>query len=105
MADDLNTAGALGALNMLCSEIFQTAQAQKKIPAELSGQLNGMLDVLGLKVPVEENWSDEIRALVEERQQARTSKNWAKSDQLRDALKTKGVVVEDTSAGPVIRKI
>ena len=37
----------------------------------------------------------DIMALVEERKQARINKNWAKSDELRDLLASKGFIVKD----------
>ena len=42
---------------------------------------------------------DEIVALVEQRDEARKNKDWAKSDQLRDQLKEMGVIIEDTPQG------
>ena len=42
---------------------------------------------------------DEIVALVEQRDEARKNKDWAKSDQLRDQLKQMGVIIEDTPQG------
>jgi cysteinyl-tRNA synthetase len=67
--------------------------------------LEEMLDWLGLKIPQEEKWDSEIMALLEERQKARAEKNWTRSDQFRDQLTKKGVVVEDTPNGPRLKKI
>lgn len=47
--------------------------------------------------------SPEIQALVDERQQARKDKNWKRSDEIRDELKAKGIVVEDTPSGPKVK--
>lgn len=44
-----------------------------------------------------------IRLLVEMRQNARKSKNWAESDRLRDALAALGVTLEDRADGTVWR--
>ncbi len=41
----------------------------------------------------------EIMQLAKEREAARKAKDWKKSDQLRDVLKDKGYVIEDTSEG------
>ena len=41
----------------------------------------------------------EIAALVEERKTARTAKDWARSDTLREALLARGWVVKDTKDG------
>ncbi len=46
----------------------------------------------------------EIDALVAQRQDARAARDFARADELRDALTARGVVVEDTPAGPVWRR-
>ena len=45
---------------------------------------------------------DEIMALVEARQRARASRNWAESDRIRDDLAARGWQVKDTPDGPVL---
>ena len=42
----------------------------------------------------------EIDALVAERTEARKEKNFKRSDEIRDLLAAKGVVIEDTPQGP-----
>lgn len=49
--------------------------------------------------------SDEIRALIDERQKAREAKNYTRSDEIRDILKVKEITVEDTPNGPVWRYV
>jgi len=44
--------------------------------------------------------SPEALALVEQRQIARTNKQWAESDRLRDAIAALGWIVKDTKDGP-----
>ena len=44
---------------------------------------------------------DEIRGLIDERQKAREAKDYAKSDEIRNVLREKGITVEDTPNGPV----
>ncbi len=61
--------------------------------------LSDMDSVLGLKMDdmKEETFtpSDEALKLIEERKQARANKDWAKSDELRDALAKLGVGIKD----------
>ncbi|MBR2543320.1 cysteine--tRNA ligase [Candidatus Saccharibacteria bacterium] len=45
--------------------------------------------------------SEEIYALINEREKARAEKNYARSDEIRDELKKQGISVEDTPSGPV----
>ena len=47
---------------------------------------------------------DDIKALVEQRKQARAEKNWAESDRLRDEITARGFVLEDTPKGAKVRR-
>ena len=47
------------------------------------------------------NIDDKTRGLISERQTAREYKDYARSDEIRDVLKQKGITVEDTPSGPV----
>jgi cysteinyl-tRNA synthetase len=65
--------------------------------------------VLGLNLA---NWKpeqavipDEVMQYVQQRQQARSSKNWAEADALRDKIQNAGYQVKDTPDGPVVSKI
>ena len=55
--------------------------------------------------PVEENKpSEKVLELVEQRQQARTNKQWAESDRLRDQIAALGWTVQDTKDGQKLVK-
>lgn len=76
------------------------------IPAsERLGAAYEMDRVFGLKLsglePEEQESDPEIDALVEERQQARKDKNFARADEIRDLLTARGIVVKDTPQGAV----
>jgi cysteinyl-tRNA synthetase len=47
---------------------------------------------------------EQIEALIAERLQARTDKNFVRSDEIRDELKAKGVVLEDSKGGTTWRR-
>ncbi len=49
--------------------------------------------------------SSNVESLIKDREQARKDKNWQKSDELRDEIKSLGYVVEDTPEGQKIKKI
>ncbi len=106
LLDDLNTPKALAELNNVCSRIFQLTAANEfnKELAQLGVVFERMLTVLGLS-PHEESFSDEIREIALERWQARLNKNWKRSDELRDLLKQKGVIVEDTARDYKLKRI
>ena len=62
-------------------------------------------DVLGLLQVEEDNSVDEeIEKLIEERQQARKEKNFARADEIRDLLKAQGITLKDTPQGVQIVK-
>ena len=67
--------------------------------------LSEMDTVLGLKMDEmkEEAFvpDAEVQALLDARKEARIAKNWAKSDEIRDALKAKGLTVKDLPDGSV----
>ncbi len=107
MDDDLNTADALSAIfeivkdaNVTLNESSGRAAVESALKA-----LTELTDVLGLlSVKTEEGLPDDIQAMADERAQARKDRNWARSDELRDALKAAGYLVEDTKQGQKITK-
>ena len=104
MDDDLNTADASSAL-------FELAKASNVMIADGTATagsceaaltlFNELADVLGLLYSRGAEGDDdaEIEALIEARTAARAAKNWAESDRIRDELKARGIVVEDTPQG------
>ena len=62
--------------------------------------------ILGLKLDEEEKVEipEDIQKIVDERNEARKNKDWAKSDELRDLLIGKGYTVKDTPNGTEISK-
>ena len=50
------------------------------------------------------NIPDEVNQLLDQRQNARQEKNWAESDSIRETLKEKGWLVEDTPQGQKLKK-
>ncbi|GAB1643412.1 cysteine--tRNA ligase [Krasilnikovia sp. MM14-A1259] len=113
MDDDLNTSAALAVVHDTIRE-GNTALAagdQAGVGHALAA-VRAMLGVLGID-PLDEAWGgterggdlkpvvDALVALaLEQRAQARTRKDWAAADAVRDQLKHAGIQVEDTPAGP-----
>ena len=66
-------------------------------------------EILGLNLKElkkeEEKISEDIKSLIEEREEARKNKDWEKSDKIRDQLKEEGIILEDTPKGVVWKKI
>ena len=113
MDDDLNTSGALSVL----FELSKPIRALKK-SIENNDQvenlenyykkwelLTELTSVLGLKKESLENRNkieinkEQVNNLIEERSKAKTEKDFAKSDQIRDKLKDMGVTVVDKKDG------
>ena len=106
MDDDLNTADALGVLFDFArsANIFVTKPRGAEAidaAAELYDKLTG---VLGLAMEVKDQADEKALALLEERQAARKAKDFKKADAIRDELKAMGYLVEDTAAGPKLKK-
>jgi cysteinyl-tRNA synthetase len=103
MDDDLNTAAALAAVHDMVREVNIILAADGLTDDERSTVLDAIEKfdaVLGI-FGAEENLSleAEIEALVEERQEARRNRDFARSDEIRDLLAEEGIVLEDTKDG------
>ncbi len=96
--DDLEIPNALQVLwNLVRDEKAEGKYRTIKKMDEVFG-----LDLLKkeeIKIP------NEIMEFVEEREKARKSKNWKKSDEIREKIKSLGYWVDDTDKGPVIKKL
>ena len=67
--------------------------------AEVKAFFDQVLEILGIKFEIEQSLDSEIEAMIEARQLAREVRDFAKSDEIRDALKAQGIVLEDTKDG------
>jgi cysteinyl-tRNA synthetase len=102
LADDLNISAALAALfelvrdlnTRLAKRCLSSADARRG--ASAIRELDSVLGVLAV-------WPAELEAplleLLEARAAARTARDWARSDSLRDELAAEGIAVEDTPDG------
>ena len=102
LENDLGTPQALVALWALVKDATIP-------PAEKLGAVLIMDRVLGMGLAELEAPSIEVpvavAALAEARAEARKTKDWKRSDEIRDELKGLGWVVEDTASGPVLKKV
>ncbi|HKB79550.1 MAG TPA: cysteine--tRNA ligase [Thermoanaerobaculia bacterium] len=102
MDDDLNTAGALGALFTLIRDA-NTAIDQGRISAADAAGIRAALmkvdPVLDIFPKREEALEAAIEQQIAARNAARKARNFAESDRIRDALLAQGILLEDTPAG------
>lgn len=100
MENDLNTPVALASLGTLVSYMsnipIPTAEGKYT-----DGTLAFLDQVFGLGLSNRPDITDEQKVLLEQREQARQAKDWAKSDQLRAELEQQKLGVRDTAHGQV----
>jgi len=102
MDDDLNTAGALGALFTLIRDANTAIDAGKLSAGDANGikaalmKIDPVLDIFPRR---DEPLDADIERLIEARIAARKSRNFAESDRIRDELLGRGILLEDTPAG------
>jgi cysteinyl-tRNA synthetase len=113
MDDDLGTPAAVAVIydyvregNRLLGEDGASEEAGRN-----AASVRAMLDVLGLN-PADEHWGTGgtndltavvdalVHGLLEQRAEARATKDFATADQIRDRIKAAGVMIEDTPSGP-----
>jgi cysteinyl-tRNA synthetase len=120
MDDDLNTPRALASLFAFQRKVNTMIDAGRLSRGDYEGIVDGLAKVdavLGVMRPLDrepapaadgqgsEAQAPEIQALVDEREEARRMKDYARADILRGKLKERGVEVQDTPDGPVWRTL
>lgn len=106
--EDLNISAAWGTVFDWVSEINRRIAENSVKPADAAAALAGwnrINTVLGIETSGEVEVPAELMALLEQRQAARKAKDFKRSDAIRDELKAKGWVIEDTPKGPKLKKL
>ena len=117
MNDDFNTPEAIAVLFELAREANRARGGEAGEAAALAAAMKDLGGVLGLLQADPEDFlqaagaasgegpdAAEIENLIQQRLAARKAKNWAEADRIRDALKDKGVVLEDGAGGTTWRR-
>ncbi len=100
LENDLNTPLALSHLSKLMT--YMKEHPIPKVDVEHSdGALKFLDSVFGLKLDNRADITDEQKELIKQREQARNTKDFAKSDELRDHLEKNKIGVRDTDYGPI----
>jgi cysteinyl-tRNA synthetase len=108
MDDDFNTPQALGALFDLSRALYERLEQAPTSPGAREALVAGVTELqrlggaIGLfqQVTALGGPPAEVERLVAERTEARRRRDWARSDELRQAIHRLGWQVEDTAAGP-----
>jgi cysteinyl-tRNA synthetase len=103
MDDDFNTSVALAAIHDL-SRAVNTALARKQVKEENQRELLALLDRFDSVLNIFGNRSvelldSEVQALIDARQEARRRRDFARADEIRKELSSRGIVLEDTKDG------
>ena len=106
LADDLNTPLALSYLHEIVNDLNKAESEEER--SRLKSLLIKSAYMLGLLYNEPESWfkgegnddeAAEIEALIAKRAEAKKNKDWATADAIRDELKAKGIVLEDSPSG------
>jgi cysteinyl-tRNA synthetase len=107
--DDLNMAGATGTIFTLIKNIKALQDEGRIEPADAAMLLDVLADadrIAGFLQCgtagriIEDPLREKIEKLIQEREEARSARDWQRADAIRDELKIMGIEVIDTSAGP-----
>ena len=108
LADDLNISAAWAAVFEWVREINKRLADSSLSAGDAGAALAAwekVESVLGIGVKADAEIPAEITALAEERTAAKKAKDFKRSDVIRDELKAKGWVIEDTPKGIKLKKI
>lgn len=115
MDDDFNTAEVLPVLFDLAKEVNRYKDKDDEKVKHFASLLRNIAGMIGLLSQDAETFlrggsdeqgisADDIDALIEQRNQARSAKDWAESDRIRDVLKEQGIVLEDAGGETTWRR-
>ncbi len=106
LLNDLDTPGTLAAIDKVCDFLLPEKRQQNWAPAQIREDLETLINFVDKNLGLElrattPDISDEEKDLIREREAARTEKNWAKSDEIRDELLAQNIELRDTSDGTI----
>lgn len=110
LCDDLNTPKAIAAILALAKDAAESKDAHKKAQIYAATSLLGIAqqnpdEWLGYSVSDNSIDENHINSLLQQRTTAKSEKNFARADEIRDELTAMGIAIEDTPQGPIWKKI
>ena len=101
MDDDFNTANGLTVIYELSkwlNRYIEQTEVSRNILEQAVSLLTQWLSIFGVEFTTE-LVDETVEQLIQERNEARTNRNFARSDEIRDLLKAQGIILEDTAQG------
>lgn len=106
MDDDFNTAAALGiifegvkGINTFLKESTEPDEASLDKAEQFLRTVDSILGIIGIDDEKTHGDEEEIENLLKERETARRERNFSRSDEIRDSLAARGILLEDTPQG------
>lgn len=102
MDDDFNAANGITVVYELAKWLntyLEKTTVSADVLAKGEALFTQWLAIFGILFTSEELLDEEIEQLIEERTQARKNRDFARSDEIRDQLKEKGILLDDTPQG------
>lgn len=111
LCDDLNTPLALSYLHETLGNLNKAETKEERV--KYKSELLANAYMLGLLYNDAESWfkgttdaeDTEIEALIAKRAEAKKNKDWATADAIRNELKKRGIVLEDSPSGTTWKKL
>lgn len=114
MDDDFNTPVAFSVLFEMAREVnrLRVQEGELTRAAEIAAGLKRLGAVFGLLQVDPDTYlqagidiDEQVAKLIDSREAARQNKNWQQADQIRDQLKSMGVLIEDGAEGTTWRRV
>lgn len=112
MSDDFNTPDAISVIFELSKFSNTNAKegASKAFIKDVLDEFNKLVDILGIIYEVPSDKADgltdeEIERYIEDRKAAKKAKDFTKADEIRDYLKSQGILIEDTREGVRYKRV
>jgi cysteinyl-tRNA synthetase len=105
--DDLNMPNALAAMFDMIREVNRAIDERKISQQNLKEVYDQMMEfdkILGMLEIKEEELPEDIKKLIEQRNEKRKEGNFEAADKIRKSIEEKGYLVEDTPEGPIWKK-
>jgi cysteinyl-tRNA synthetase len=102
MDDDFNSANGITVIYELAKlmNIYSEQNNVSEVVLQaMVSQFKELMQIFGITFGTEELKDTKIEELIEERNAARVNKDFKRSDEIRDLLKTEGIILDDTPQG------